>query len=1225
LTGLPELRFIRGERIQGRQRLVDQIEMRRIVASKSPLQRCAGASKFACFFLAAMVWRHRGRSMKLFGSACILVAGLAVLLLVAGGLFVMKLSHAPIVIDGLGPKIAEGLDAKFGRGLHFELGETSIIKHGYGPALGINGLSVKGRDGQTVFSSRYAEVTVDPLSLVIGKVTPKRLDVAGVTIKLAVMPDGALTISGAAEGDDPNIVVPTPVQKPTPAELAAAAESIMPNAPPVPTLESPEQAKPKIPRSIIIRQAASAMRLLIDTLTNPESSIAAIDHVGVKSGKLVVDDLTSDQTTDYTNLTLAFDKDKGATKFHLSTEGPNGPWQANLTASGAPGEERRLDIGVANISLDEIALASGKRSLGVDFDMPVSSQFSVVLTPDGIVESSVGTFKLGSGYFRLDDPDDEPMMVDDITGRFHWEPSTRRIVMDEAKLSAGPSQFVAAGVVTPPVYEGDAFAANFFLSKPGIFGAKRPGEKPLTIEHGDFAARLMTKEKRFVIDRLSFSGADFGFAMAGDVDWREGPHLRLGASINPSPVQVVERFWPSSIAASVRSWFLDHFKGGTLETGTLRVDLDEQALKMMRADLPPPDDASSIDFTVTGGTLHFLPGVPPLKELVGSAHISGRQTKVAIASGTLETASGQKLTLTDGGFTVPDASIKPTPAVAAGRVTGSIEAVKDLLAYEAFKGYASMPIDTPMHGQVDGRLEVGLKVGPGSEGLPPQILINANATNFSIEKLIGKEKLDNATLSVNVDQTGMKASGQGKLFGVPAVIEMSKPLGNKPAEATLSFTTDDAARSKQGLSAIPGVSGAIGTKISAVMNGDKQKALVELDLTKTAFDGILPGFSKPSGVPGKASFIIAPGDDSLQVDQISVDMGPMQLRGSVELGSDQSLNAAKFSQVRLSPGDDMKIDVAKGNDTYKITIRGTTIDARPFLRPFSVQQGGTAAANAAVAQASKESDVLRNVDIDLKTGILTGYNKKSMTNLELRFVRQNNALKQLSLSGRFGKDQLSGLMTPGSSQVQIVSEDAGSLLSFIDLYKHMEDGRLNSVLTLKGEESLLGRLEIKDFVLRDEPAMQRLAAAGAVQNVGPDRAHPQKVDTSSVPFKRLQVSFQRAGSRLELREGTMYGTEFGLTVDGMLDFPHDKVALNGTFVPAYEVNNLFSKIPVFGLFLGGGSNEGLFAVNYTITGAASAPSLNVNPLSAIAPGFLRKIFGAMDPNNPQQELPFIER
>ncbi len=51
-------------------------------------------------------------------------------------------------------------------------------------------------------------------------------------------------------------------------------------------------------------------------------------------------------------------------------------------------------------------------------------------------------------------------------------------------------------------------------------------------------------------------------------------------------------------------------------------------------------------------------------------------------------------------------------------------------------------------------------------------------------------------------------------------------------------------------------------------------------------------------------------------------------------------------------------------------------------------------------------------------------------------------------------------------------------------------------------------------------------------------------------------------------------------------------------------------MPLFGPILGGGKNEGLFAVNFRDLGAASQPTLTVNPLSAVAPGFLRKLFGA---------------
>ena len=110
-------------------------------------------------------------------------------------------------------------------------------------------------------------------------------------------------------------------------------------------------------------------------------------------------------------------------------------------------------------------------------------------------------------------------------------------------------------------------------------------------------------------------------------------------------------------------------------------------------------------------------------------------------------------------------------------------------------------------------------------------------------------------------------------------------------------------------------------------------------------------------------------------------------------------------------------------------------------------------------------------------------------------------------------------------------------------------------------------------------------------------------------FNRLQVRFERAGSRLLMNDGVMNGDAFGLTVDGWLDFAHDSVDMAGTFVPAYAVNNLFSQIPVFGRILGGGANEGLIGVNYRLEGKISSPALSINPLSAIAPGIFREIFG----------------
>jgi hypothetical protein len=115
-----------------------------------------------------------------------------------------------------------------------------------------------------------------------------------------------------------------------------------------------------------------------------------------------------------------------------------------------------------------------------------------------------------------------------------------------------------------------------------------------------------------------------------------------------------------------------------------------------------------------------------------------------------------------------------------------------------------------------------------------------------------------------------------------------------------------------------------------------------------------------------------------------------------------------------------------------------------------------------------------------------------------------------------------------------------------------------------------------------------------------------------VSFTKLEAYFTKTGNKVDVRQGSMFGPQVGATVEGTIDFARDRVALSGTFVPIYGLNNLFSQIPVVGLLLGGGAHEGLFALNYRIDGSATAPVLSFNPLSALAPGFLRKVFGAID-------------
>ncbi len=1125
---------------------------------------------------------------------------------VGGGLFVARLALGPLAIDGFAPQIAKALGERFGHRYEFGFGGAAIVKNGYAPALSIDNLSIKEPSGRTILTAPRAEVSVDLLALIVGRVTPRRLELFDVELHLALRPDGSLALP-VASGSRESVALTPPL-----------ASALAPDSPLPPTeagSKDPDApalaAKP--PRALIVKQMAAPIRLVIDTLTNPASPAAAIDRVGITRGKIVIDDETTKQTMVFNGVTLAFDKSSGAIRFELSVEGPNGRWLAAGLAGGMPGSERGLELSFSNLSLDEILLATGRRTIGADFDMPLSGKFSVRLQADGMLSEAAGQFEFGAGYLRLDDPDDEPLMIDKITGGFHWNPAARRISVDRWRLAAGATHFAMSGLVAPPYREGDPWSIALTNAEPNVAGPERPGQKPISIDHSDLAARLYLPEKKLVIDRLSLNGPQGGIAIAGGIDWTSGPHIRLGASISPAPVSTVLRLWPSFLAAPVRSYLLSRTSDGTVEKGTLRIDFDDADLRAMRAGHAPPDAKVLLDFMIADASLEFLPGVPPLRGIDGAGRVTGRTATFTVANGALDAGNGRVLTLSDGSFHVADFELSPVPAVVEAKVAGSVEAIGELLSHDALKPYASLPLDSStLRGQADGSLNIDMKLGRNTGPADTILKINATVANFAAERLIGDEKLDAATLTVNVDPSGLRASGQGTMFGAPAAISIEH-LPGRPAEASIGLTLDDAIRAKHGFGINSGVSGPVGATITAPIGaGEKSKARIELDLSRAAIE--IPGVSKPAGRPGKIAFALAVNDAGTLLDQIVVDAGTIQARGSVQLGAGLSLVAAKFPHVNLSAGDDMKIDAIKTGETMKVIVRGTAIDARPFLK--SLIFNGAEPSN---GEERNEAGPIKEIEFDVKTGILSGYNKQIIAGAELRFAKRGDQLTQFTFAGTFGGQPISCNLTGGSAspQLNLISEDAGSLLLFLDLYKHMERGRLWVGMRL-GSDSLAGVLRIHDFVLRDEPALRRLVVEGAPPPDTPGQA--QKIDANAIAFNKLKVRFQRDGSRLDLSEGTMHGAAIGLTVEGAVDFVHDRVDMKGTFVPVYAFNNLFAKLPVIGLFLGGGSNEGLIGINYRISGLASAPALSINPLSAITPGIFRQIFDVpdFDPMHPQR-------
>jgi hypothetical protein len=186
------------------------------------------------------------------------------------------------------------------------------------------------------------------------------------------------------------------------------------------------------------------------------------------------------------------------------------------------------------------------------------------------------------------------------------------------------------------------------------------------------------------------------------------------------------------------------------------------------------------------------------------------------------------------------------------------------------------------------------------------------------------------------------------------------------------------------------------------------------------------------------------------------------------------------------------------------------------------------------------------------------------------------------------------------------------LFRFTDSYSKMTGGQLSLAMEPPTVEPSAkeGLINVRDFTIKGEAALERAVAGGPVGT------------QNGIAFSGLRAEFTRQSGQLSIREGVVKGPTIGATIEGSLDYVGNSVRMSGTFVPMYGLNNMFGQLPVIGLFLGNGNNEGLLGVTYEVVGTPASPVLRVNPISAFFPGVTRKImeFQTGKQNN-QIELP----
>ncbi|HEX2137512.1 MAG TPA: DUF3971 domain-containing protein [Microvirga sp.] len=1097
------------------------------------------------------------------------------LLMVGAGALYLRLSIEPVSLGRLPERVTTSLAARIGPGWTVEVRDTAVEIEDGSLALDATGLDIRNPDGALVLRAPHAVVALDAMALLGATVQPRSIEFRDLHLRASLNPDGSLAFAPAHDG--PDAAVP-------PGSKAAVV------VPPTPVADGVS------PVSVVVGS-------LFELLVGQGGAMGALDRARLTNARLTIVGTDGRERATFTRVDATFDRtEAGGRRFDATVEGPGGAWQLSGDAvSSGPGSYHATVL-ATDAPVQDVLLLAGASALPATTDLKLTGRVDAAFAGGRATEIR-GSLTSNAGLIQIHDPDTSPLPVDRVAVELLWDETKRALVFPLLELKGGVTQVRLEGELFQPPDEPGLRGA--FTGRDASLDGAKPGDAPIRI--GEIRAALRLHDG-LVVEGLTLKGPALDAELTGVVAHPADPKgLKLDVRGRGTAVRTALRLWPQAVAPPVRTFLVDNLSGGTVETISLKVAMTGADIAAAIGDGPIPDEAVRIEFALSDARLSAAAGLPPLSNAGVTGRVTGTAAAIRAPAGRVEMPDGRALAASEGSFVIDN--YWPDEAVARidFRLQGGADALGSLLQAPLMREIAGLDLDpASMKGRADLRVAIPLAVNdiPKFADLP--LAVTGTINDLSLDRVFGKDRLEAANLAVAYDRGSLAIKGEGKLAGSPATIDVRQSRGML-GEANVSFSLDEAARARKGLSFGPQLTGTVALKaVLPIGKGPKPGIRVEADFARAGVDGLIPGWVKPAGRPGKLLFTLVEGPSN-EVRDLALDSGPVQLRGSAVLSADGVLEKADLSTVKLSPGDDMRAQLERSNGVYKVWVRGNVGDARPFAKSFG-------SASATTARGRQPQRDARDVDLDVALNILTGHNDEAITGASIKASLRRDAVRQLELKGRLGSTNLTveTVPRPGATPVLLVhAEDAGAALRFLDVYRRMAGGEL-VLQTSLGDGPQSGFLTLNGFTLRNEPALRRIIPTHSQVVEGRDRAgNPQsvRIDVNEVHFTRARVDFVRSAGRLDFRDAAIWGQQIGFTLGGFIDYARDRADIAGTFVPAFGLNNAISHVPLFGPLLSGGQHEGLFAVNFRISGQATAPTLTVNPLSAVAPGFLRKLFG----------------
>ncbi|WP_119167584.1 YhdP family protein [Algihabitans albus] len=1079
----------------------------------------------------------------------VLVGLLLAAVLIAAALL-WRLSDGPVSVDFLTPELERAFAAADSP-LTVDVGSTELIWGGWDRTVGLRARDwrVNGPDGQRVAQLPEVDIALSLRALAQGVIAPTSVEVSGASLTLERDREGRFGVAETA----------VPDRLPMTQEVRSDRDTSQ-NRAGFDAEETPAEIAALLPEL--------AARLLAPA--DPSDPLSFLNSLRGRDLTVTLIDRAVGTTLTARNGSIElFRQDDGiAGTAGLSLDIADRPMMLEATLDyGAADGRLRIAAAFQDLDLSRLGRLAPDLEPLSQADLSLDGLVDLVLDADGRIDRLAFDFAAGAGRLSLPAFYSSPLELAAVAAVGTYEAATRRIAVEDFSLQFGNQTAVGPNL----------------------------------------RARL-------------------------NLDLGEGFHdLGIGARVDRVDVADLERYWPAGASENGRTWVLGNIAAGAAENLEVVASLrfpDSQAQD-------PPEDLSQEPilnsfqggFDFSGLEIHYNRPMPPVTEASGRAVFDSDGLSFDVEQGRL-----QELQFDSGSVEIFGLSGEDHRLAIDADVRGGVKPALEVLNHPRLLLIDKLGV--PLEGSGGAfAARVGFAFPLIDALTDEEIDITATAELSDVMLMDAVSGLDvtEGQLALDLDVRSMTLSGPLRLGGLPLDLDWTEYFEARDGvrrEVTASTDAlDAAARAQLGVPLAEQIRGPVAADLRLVGLVDETSDVeIALQLVEAEMDIPRLAWRKPAGVAGTARLVAQLwGQRLVALRNVEVFAGDLAVTG-----------AATFSP------DDGGLILANLNN---VTLGGSSLDdisVRPWPTPagegWEVQVGGGRLDAAPWLDDEESSDQPDEAEPDTPQTPL----KLQVAQLQFLHLGKDRGLEAVALEGERGPrgwERLSasaevprlwwrrngqlrdgdaeipqklirfdwGPVTEGSGYaLELGADDLGAVLRVFGWVDEMEGGQTRIVGTSPGpllSAPIEAELELRQYTLVDAPLLGRIVAGASLGGLGGMLAEDNG------------ITFERGVGELVLEQGVLstdllraYGPALGITARGTLDTEADAIDLQGTLVPAYAINQVLGAIPILGPLLTGGEGEGVLGVTYSVSGSLDDPDVDVNPLSALAPGFLRGIF-----------------